>query len=99
MWNRKCFPEWKQKRPSWWTGQDEETTLETEDCTELIRSQIIRSASPPKDLNDLLKELGGYSEDESIVRDEDRSDQPPKPAPEGLVIDERTCNLCWEESR
>lgn len=106
QWNRKCFPEWKQKRPTWWTGNEEEiapttiTVPETEDCTELIRSQIIRSSSPPtKDLTDLLKELEGCREDESIVKDEDRSDQPARSPPEGLVIDERTCNLCWEESR
>lgn len=101
LWNRKCFPEWKQKRPSWWTGNEEETPpAVAEDCTELIRSQIIRDTTPaPPELTDLLRELNGYSEDESIVKDEDRSDQPPRPAPDGLIIDERTCNLCWEESR
>lgn len=103
-WNKRCFPEWKQKRPSWWSGENDDNTMETDDVTELIRSRLNEGSSSMS----LKAELTSYEEDygtperaddDSIIRDEDRLDQPRLPAPEGLVIDDRTCHLCWEESR
>ncbi|WKX99131.1 hypothetical protein Q1695_014197 [Nippostrongylus brasiliensis] len=56
MWNKRCFPEWKQKRPQWWSSEDspknvDSVKIESDEVTEMIR------------------------------------------------IDDRTCHLCWEESR
>ncbi|VDO64884.1 unnamed protein product [Heligmosomoides polygyrus] len=93
MWNKRCFPDWKQKRPQWWSADDSSSVKENRDMklekmdndevTALIREAILR------------REPG-----DSIVRDEDRDDSEPRtPVPEGLHIDDRTCHLCWEESR
>ncbi|KIH43346.1 zinc finger, C2H2 type, partial [Ancylostoma duodenale] len=97
MWNKRCFPEWKQKRPQWWSSDEnanglasygsnrdfKDTKLDNDEVTAMIREAILR------------REPG-----DSIIRDEDRDDSEPRtPAPEGLQIDDRTCHLCWEESR
>ncbi|KAK6052093.1 hypothetical protein COOONC_10401, partial [Cooperia oncophora] len=58
-------------------------TLDNDEVTAMIREAI------------LCREPG-----DSIIRDEDRDDSEPRtPAPEGLHVDDRTCHLCWEESR
>ncbi|RCN38144.1 zinc finger, C2H2 type [Ancylostoma caninum] len=97
MWNKRCFPDWKQKRPQWWSSDEnanglssygsnkdfKDTKLDNDEVTAMIREAILR-----REPND------------SIIRDEDRDDSEPRtPAPEGLQIDDRTCHLCWEESR
>ncbi|VDM57988.1 unnamed protein product [Angiostrongylus costaricensis] len=110
MWNKRCFPDWKQKRPQWWSADENSVTapaatkttalkngmtnshflrdikdfkIESDDVTAMIREAILRRE--PRD---------------SIIRDEDRDDSEPRtPAPEGLHVDDRTCHLCWEESR
>ncbi|EPB79625.1 hypothetical protein ANCCEY_01321 [Ancylostoma ceylanicum] len=97
MWNKRCFPDWKQKRPQWWSSDEnangltsygshkdfKDTKLDNDEVTAMIREAILR------------REPG-----DSIIRDEDRDDSEPRtPAPEGLHIDDRTCHLCWEESR
>ncbi|KAK5975170.1 hypothetical protein GCK32_003460 [Trichostrongylus colubriformis] len=99
MWNKRCFPDWKQKRPQWWSSDEnsmthhmnsfstkenrETRTIDNDEVTAMIREAI------------LSRESG-----DSIIRDEDRDDSEPRtPAPDGLHVDDRTCHLCWEESR
>ncbi|XGW16583.1 hypothetical protein V3C99_001772, partial [Haemonchus contortus] len=99
MWNKRCFPDWKQKRPQWWSADENSTnhynnsqsTKENKDTKMMDNDEVtamIREAI-------LCREPG-----DSIIRDEDRDDSEPRtPAPDGLHVDDRTCHLCWEESR
>lgn len=31
MWNKRCFPDWKQKRPQWWSADDSSSVKENRD--------------------------------------------------------------------
>ncbi|VDL85149.1 unnamed protein product [Nippostrongylus brasiliensis] len=45
MWNKRCFPEWKQKRPQWWSSEDspknvDSVKIESDEVTEMIRKPL-----------------------------------------------------------
>ncbi|KAK6013559.1 zinc finger, C2H2 type, partial [Ostertagia ostertagi] len=112
MWNKRCFPDWKQKRPQWWSADENSTlhhtnshstkenretkTIDNDDVTEMIR--VMNDSN--YQVNVLQEAILRREPGDSIIRDEDRDDSEPRtPAPEGLHVDDRTCHLCWEESR
>ncbi|KAE9420229.1 hypothetical protein Angca_009495, partial [Angiostrongylus cantonensis] len=88
MWNKRCFPDWKQKRPQWWSADENSITAPAATKTTTVKNRMTNSPILRREPRD------------SIIRDEDRDDSEPRtPAPEGLHVDDRTCHLCWEESR
>uniref|UniRef100_A0A0K0DI51 C2H2-type domain-containing protein n=1 Tax=Angiostrongylus cantonensis TaxID=6313 RepID=A0A0K0DI51_ANGCA len=110
MWNKRCFPDWKQKRPQWWSADENSITAPAATKTTTLKnrmtnSRFLRNVKDFKvesdDVTAMIREAILRREPrDSIIRDEDRDDSEPRtPAPEGLHVDDRTCHLCWEESR
>uniref|UniRef100_A0A914V4F0 C2H2-type domain-containing protein n=1 Tax=Plectus sambesii TaxID=2011161 RepID=A0A914V4F0_9BILA len=89
-WNQRCFPEWKQKRPAFWWKMDEPAPVNFDQNS---NSSFAADDSPdaPEDELD--------SEQVSLFDEDENSRSCSTKPPDGVVVDDRTCHLCWEESR
>lgn len=88
-WNQKCFPDWKLKRTAFWWRNEEET------AGDQGSSSSFDGASQNSLLDDSPTQ-NGFDEGLSFDIDDEAGVAQP---PDGAIVDDRTCHICWEESR
>ncbi|CAD6190295.1 unnamed protein product [Caenorhabditis auriculariae] len=101
-WNRRCFPDWKHKKPYSWapaSGDDdslsgdakEDLAASPDDVTSMIRDAILSNEDSANNNN---------GEVDSGCASRDEENETPVTVPTSSIsLDDRTCQLCLEESR
>uniref|UniRef100_A0A0M3IUU7 C2H2-type domain-containing protein n=1 Tax=Ascaris lumbricoides TaxID=6252 RepID=A0A0M3IUU7_ASCLU len=86
MWNQKCFPDWRLKRTAFWWRNDDESAPDqcsSSSCEDGTQNSLIE-----EDTN----QNGIYEDGISFELDDETANSQP---PDGLVVDDRTCHICW----